>query len=302
MKTEQLKAFLTVSRHGSFTRAAEELYLSQPAVSRQVRKLEEDLGVLLIERIGKTLRLTDAGRTLLAEADRVLGRLDRVREVVQAHATPSVGSLRIGASTTPGLYLLPDTIAEYRTRRPEVEVRFEIRNSLEIERAILRNELDLGFVGGHLAGADLDLTPIARDEIVCFAGPGHALSRRRRIRPEAVAEQTWILREKGSATRRLFEARIGAAGGEIRRTIHAPTPEAARALARTGLGVSFMSIHGLRDDLASGRLSAFRIEGVSGRRDVHVVRHREKHLSPALSEFLELAARRLPRVGKETIA
>ncbi len=206
MNPVHLRTFLTVLKHLNYTRAAEELFLSQPAVSRQIRQLERNLGLRLFEQIGKTLSLTDAGRTLADEAGQLLGSLERVAEAVRSHQSAERGRLRIGASSTPGLYLLPPVLGRFHAKYPDVELQYTIENSLCIEQKILRNELDLGFLGVHPSHRELVAEKLLDDEIICFSKASHRLAKRRRIDAGTLAGETWIIREKGSATRRRFES------------------------------------------------------------------------------------------------
>jgi DNA-binding transcriptional LysR family regulator len=156
-----LAAFLAVARHRNFTRAAEELRLTQPAVSRQMRALQEALGVRLVEQVGKTIAVTDVGRAFLEEAQRV----------------------RAGAQLT-----------------------YSIRNARDIEKALVSNELDVGFVGAALDALELEHEPLLVDHVVLYSSRDHPLARRRRIPPAELAQHLFVLREKGSGTRALFEA------------------------------------------------------------------------------------------------
>lgn len=166
MNPRHLQTFLAVRKHLNYTRAAEDVFLTQPAVSRQVRQLEEELGVRLFEQIGKSLYLTDAGKTLAAEAEKLLGAMERTAEAVRSHGSAERGSVRIGASTTPGFYLLPALLGRFHRRFPEVTLHYTVENSLKIEQKIIRNELDLGFVGARLTSEELELKALVEDEIV----------------------------------------------------------------------------------------------------------------------------------------
>lgn len=155
--------------------------------------------------------------------------------------------MRVGASSTPGLYLVPPLIGRFHKGSPRVELQYIVENSLKIERRIIRNDLDLGFVGAALDHEALRMEPLLEDEIVCFAGSGHPLARRTRTIASLEGE-TWVVREKGSATRRLFEDWLAARGVRLRRMIELECREAIRALVRRGLGLSFVSKYGLRGE------------------------------------------------------
>ena len=295
MNPHHLRTFLAVRKHLNFTRAAEELFLSQPAASRHVRQLEDELGVRLFEQLGKSLHLTGAGKTLGLEAVKILGAFERTAEAVRAHRSAEHGSLRIGASTTPGLYLLPRLLGRFHARFPEVEFHYAVENSLTIEQMIVRNELDLGFVGAHLANEDLDMQPVVDDEIVCFAAPSHRLARRRRVAPESLERETWIIRKKGSATRQMFESWLADHDGKLGKTIEVQGPEAGKILVAAGMGFSFMSVHGLRNELRRKRLARLPVTRLRLRRTIRLVRHRDKHDTPVMEAFLALVRSALSR-------
>jgi DNA-binding transcriptional LysR family regulator len=285
MDPKLLKTFLAVRRHGSFTEAAREEFLTQPAISRRIRQLEAELGVRLFEQLGKSLHLTDAGRVLASEAEKLLGSIERSAEAVRAVRSVEHGSLRIGASSTPGFYLLPRIVGRFHRRFPGVDIGYAVENSLGIEERILRNELDLGFVGAHLSHADLRLDPVLEDEVVCFAHPSHPLARRARIDPKDLRGALWVVRERGSATRRLVEAWLAERGVRIERTIELGCPETVKALVAGGVGISAISIHGLRER-SRGRLARLPVAGLRLRRPIYLVRHADKHVSPVMEAFL----------------
>jgi len=280
-----LRTFLSVQRHLSYTAAGKEVSLSQPAVWRQIQKLEADLGVRLFERLGKSLSLTNAGRTLASEAEKLLGSIERVVEAVKAQESPSRGRLRIGASTTPGFYLLPSALGRFHARYPDVELSYRVENSLRIEEAILKNELDFGFVGSHIPREEVHREPVVEDQIVFFASPRHPLAGRRRISLTALFRDICILREQGSATRKRVEAQLAAEGVSIGRSITLGCPEAIKAVVAGGLGFSFLSVHGLQGDFRRGRLKRLPVAGIDLRRTIECIRHVEKRVSPVMVAF-----------------
>jgi DNA-binding transcriptional LysR family regulator len=295
MNPHHLRTFLTVRKHLNYTRAAEEIFLTQPAVSRQVRQLEEELGVHLFEQIGKSLHVTDAGETLAVEAEMLLGAMERTAEAVRSHRTAELGSLRIGASTTPGFYLLPDILGRFHRRFPKVALHYTVENSLRIEQMLVRNELDLGFVGARLSGEELELKPLLEDEIVCFTSPSHRLAKVRRIAPSSLEEEIWIIREKGSATRLLFEDWLSTRNVAIRKSIELTCPETCKALVRAGIGVSFMSVHGLRAEIRAKYLVKIPVAEMSLKRPIFLARHSDKRNSPVMERFLATVETSIPK-------
>lgn len=296
MNPHHLRTFLAVRRHRNYTRAAEEVFLTQPAVSRQMRQLEEELGVGLFEQIGKTLHLTDAGETLAVEAEKLLGAMERTAEAVRSNRSSERGSIRIGASTTPGFYLLPDLLGQFHRRFPKVALRYTVENSLRIEQMLVRNELDLGFVGARLSSEDLELKPLVEDEIVCFTSPSHRLAKVRQISPGSLGEEVWIIRERGSATRLIFEDWLSSQKGMIRKAIELTCPETCKALIMAGIGISFMSLHGLRSEIRTKRIVRISVTGMPLKRPIFLARHHDKRNSPVMESFLAIVERALPKL------
>jgi len=287
-----LTTFLAVAEHLNFTRAAEALYLSQPAVSRQMKALQQTLGVPLFEQVGRSLELTDTGRAFLPQAQRLRGDLERAREALQEVQRGSVGRLRIGASTTPGLYVLPRALGPFLRARPRVDLTFRLANTRAIEEALLHNELDLGFVGGHLVHAELSAEPLVGDEVLVYAARSHPLARLKRVRPERLVKETFVLREPGSATRRAFEAWLATRGLSLSRVIELSGPEAIKRLVLGGVGVAISSCQGL--PARGGGLEILKVPSLDIRRTLLVVRHKDKVLTPLAEELVE-AARRVSR-------
>jgi DNA-binding transcriptional LysR family regulator len=288
MNPNHLRTFIAVEKHLNFTRAAKELLLSQPAVSRQISQLEESLEVALFEQIGKTVFITDAGRTLAREARHILGSIERTKEAVRAYRTSVLGSLRIGASTTPGLYLLPKPLRLFRQRFPSIDLRFTVQNSEAIGQMLVENELDIGFVGGPLSNPSLAIEPLAKDEVVCFASPTNPLTKKSRITQKSLSNETWIMRERGSATRELLETWLDSNGGNLLKTIEIHSSEEAKLLVDAGVGISCMSILGLGQDLREGRFNRLNVRGLSLKRTIHLVRHVDKHTSNPMQAFLKM--------------
>ena len=175
----QLRLLVTVAERGSFTQAAEALHISQPAVSAQVRELERRYGQPLLERQARGVRLTEAGRLAVSYAERILGLTTELDRTLADLRGVQRGRLTLGASTTPGEYVLPALIGGFVQRYPGIEVALSIGNSQVIGAAVLAHRLDFGFVGIPLNDRHLIVTPFAEDEIVLFAAPAHTAAHSR---------------------------------------------------------------------------------------------------------------------------
>ncbi len=289
MTLRQFEAFLAVARAKSFRRAADLLHLTQPALSQHVRELEGELGARLFDRLGRTIALTEAGRLLEEHAVRLFATLQGARDAIGELQGLTRGSLLIGGSTTPGIYVLPRLIAAFRARYPGIQVSLRIANSRVIEERIRANELDLGVVGGHVLGpGERCLAAGLLDELVLIVPPRHPWARRRAILPAKLSGERLLMREEGSATRQVTERALTAAGIKFSVAMELDHTEAIKQAVMAGLGVAFVSIHAVRGELGAQRLRALRLQGLPIRRHFHVIHHEARTLPPAARAFVEL--------------
>jgi len=216
----QLEVFLAVARAGGVRRAADRVHLSQPALSRHVGELERGLGARLFDRRGRTVALTEAGRILEDHALRVFAALASAQEAIADLAGDRRGSLVVGASTTPGVYLMPALMSTLAREQPRISVDLRIANSRVIEKQVRANELDLGIVGGHgLRPGEECLAPGMLDELVLIVPPGHAWARRVRLGPSVLVRERLLMREEGSVTRQVTER---SASARLTRSAYCP--------------------------------------------------------------------------------
>jgi len=176
MDVRDLQVFLSVAKHLNYTRAGEEVNLSQPSVSVRMRELERDLGSKLFEQLGKKIALTEAGQLLVPYATRIIAAMSDARQAIDELQGLERGLLRIGASTTPGMYLIPRIVAHFKRRYPKIEVHLAVKDTRQIEDGVIRNEFDFGFVGGHLAGDEVDVLPWMTDHLVLVVPSSHLLT------------------------------------------------------------------------------------------------------------------------------
>ena len=283
----QLEVFLAVARAGSFRRAAERVHLSQPALSQHVGELERGLGARLFERRGRSVALTEAGRILEDHALRVLATLDGAQQAIADLAGGARGSLVVGASTTPGLYLMPALMGAFEREHPGIAVDLRIANSRVIEEQVRANELDLGVVGGHGLGPGEEcLAAGMLDELVLIAAPGHAWVRRARLDPSVLSRERLLMREEGSATRQVTERALQQADVKIGRTLMLGHTEAIKQAVMAGLGVAFVSIHAVRGELETGRLGRARLRGLDIHRHFHVIHNDARALTVRARAFI----------------
>jgi DNA-binding transcriptional LysR family regulator len=288
----QFEVFLAVARAGSFRAAAEALHLSQPALSQHVGELERELGARLFDRLGRRVALTEAGRVLEDHVQRIFATLTSAREAVAELEGLKRGLLLIGASTTPGIYVLPHLVATFQDLYPGITLRVRIANSAAIEEQIRANELDLGVVGGHgVRPGEKCLSAGLSDELVRVVSPGHVWARRREIGVELLATERLLIREEGSATRQVTERALELAGAGIGPTMELGHTEAIKQAVMAGLGVAFLSIHAIRIEIETRRLAALRLRGHRVRRHFHVIHNEARTMGASARAFVKLLER-----------
>src|SRR5215813_2075723 len=301
MTLRQLEVFLAVAREKSFSLAARKVHSSQPTLSEHISELEGELGKQLFFRRGRrrVVTVTEAGRVFEQFAERAVSAVADARQALADLDGLTHGSLLIGASTTPGLYVLPGIVAAFRTKYPGVDVRLQIANSQTIEGRVRERELDLGIVGGHaLRPGEECLAAGMLDELVLIVSPQHAWARHRDIAPELLVDEPLLLREEGSATRSVTERALQQARVKFRVAMELDHTEAIKQGVMAGLGVAFVSTYAVRGETTSGRLRAVRLRGVRIQRHFHVIHHEARRVTASARAFMDL----LDHTGRETSA
>ena len=289
MDVRGLEVFLSVAKHLNFTRAGEEVHLSQPSVSVRIRQLERDLGSKLFEQLGKRIALTEAGQLLLPYAIRVMAAMDDALHAIDELKGLERGSLRIGASTTPGMYLIPRTIAQFKQQYPKIDVHLAVRDTRQIEEGVIRNEFDFGFVGGHLAGDEVDVLPWIIDHLVLVVPSNHVLARKTLVKVADLRKERFILREPGSATRAAVVNHLQKSDLKVETVMEMENPESVKKAVQSGLGIAFISKFAVETELKAKTLVAVRVKGLDINRELKIVYRKDKHLGRAAQTFIEMA-------------
>ena len=286
----QLRIFYTVARSGGFSRAADALDISQPAVSIQVQELEKSLGMPLFHRRSRGLQLTEVGDTVYDYAHRIFSLSAELQEAIQDTQDLRTGHLTLGASTTPGEYILPVAVGRFRQHYPGIEVELRISNTRTIVSQILQRELDLGMIGSELTGSedDLETSTYVMDEIVLVASPTHPLSRMKTISLQDVMGEGLVVREEGSATRRTAEECFAELDVQPKVAMELGSNQAVKLAAQSGVGVGVISRFGIGAELKAELLTVLQVDGWSCTRPLTLVYLKEKRLSPAQRAFLHI--------------
>jgi DNA-binding transcriptional LysR family regulator len=285
MNLNHLAVFHAVAQAGSMTLGAERLDISQPAVSKQVQELESTLGVHLFDRIGRRVRLSQAGEVLADCARRLFALAREAEEAMADVRAARRGRLVIGASTTIGTYLLPGVVAEFWRRHPGVELLVEIENTAQVHRRLAGHELDLGLTEGLVEEEELDAEVFHRDELVMIAAPGHRLAGQARVPLSAVRREPFILREPGSGTRAVEEQALARLKVPLRTVMALGSTEAIKRVVAEGVGLAVVSRLAVGVECAAGTLAVLPVVGLHIDRPLHLVRRKGRRDGTALQAF-----------------
>ena len=281
MNLHQLEIFRAVAERGSVSRAAEALYLSQPGVSLQIKALEKSLGLALFEKHGRTLRLTEAGHELLKYSERIFALLDETRQVMEELGGAKRGTVKVAASTTAGIYVVPPALGVFHRANPQIKLTLDVVNRITAQERLLNDEVDLAVMGLIEHPQDLEVEAFAPNELVVIAAPDHSLTRRRQIPLEALAGETLLLREQGSGTRTDVEAMLAQRGITVSVMMELRSSGAIKQAVAAGLGVAVMPLGALELELLTQRVAVLDVVGFPVMRSWSLARRPGRRLSAA---------------------
>jgi DNA-binding transcriptional LysR family regulator len=292
MDTRQLAAFCAVVEKGSFSQAAERLGVTQPAVSLQIRALEKRLGRQLLDRSGRRVEPTEAGRRLYRSAQRMLSLEEHLLEEVAGGGDGELtGTLQIGASTGPAAIVVPLLLCEFQREHPSVKVALTVSDTHAVIDLVAARELELGIVGAARRQRGVAFDPFLRDEVILACPPGHRLAGRT-VSIDDLREEELILMQEGGGVRQLLEDELRKSGHRLRDfdvRLELGLQESVRSAVIAGYGVTFISRSAVEDELSSGRLSEARVRGLNLVRDISLVRAARRSATRVAEAFVAFA-------------
>ena len=280
----QLKVFHTVARHLSFSRAAEELHLTQPAVSAQVKELEGHAGLALFERIGKKNYLTEPGAALLVHSHAILQQLHDAEETLARMKGVAGGRLNV-AVISAGDYFFPRLLAHFMRRHPGITLNLTVHNREELLHRLAENMTDLAVMVRPPQGLDIVQQAFAPHDYVIVASPAHPLAGRRRVALERILGEPFIVRERGSDTWMSMDEAFGRRMRDVNVAMEIRSNETIKQAVIAGMGVSFMSEHAITQDIQLGNLTVLDVAGFPAKRHWFVVHRSTKRLPPVAQAF-----------------
>lgn len=282
----QLKVFESVARHLSYSRAADELHLTQPAVSMQIKQLEDNISLPLFEQLGKRIFLTEAGRELYQYSRAIAQQLADMEVALDELKGMERGKLSIAVVTTAN-YFAPHLLAKFCQRYPGVTVSLNVSNRETVLKQLTDNLIDLAIMGQPPDNLDIDSESFMENPLVVMAPPNHPLCQEQHIPVERLAQEIFLVRESGSGTRSAMERFFSEHGIKINKGMETDTTEAIKQAVQAGMGLGIMSRHTAELELEMGRLKILDVQGFPIARYWYVVHRKHKRLSSVAKAFLE---------------
>lgn len=286
----QLDIFVAVAELGSFTKAAKELYMTQPAISWQIKSLETALGLTLLERGDRNVTLTEAGKIFYIDAKRLGNLYDKLLEDMEEYKGLGRGSLLLGASTIPGEYLLPGYIGEFKNSYPEINISLSIGDTGFVVEKLLQDSIQLGVIGAQIEEKKLSLTPFLQDDLLLIAGPDHPWYNEGQVQLEDLASQAYVFREPGSGTQMVINQALkdqGVPSDDLNVVMELGSTRAVVTAVAAGLGLSWVSRWAVEETLTLEYVREVKVAGFAIERNFYLAFHRNRTLSPLTKTFIK---------------
>ena len=287
MNFRKLKIFYETAIHLNMTRVAKDMYISQPSISQSINELEAELGAKLFDRIGKKLFLTHEGEVFFNYTRRILNLYDEGFKTIRDFNLNEKGKIVIGASTTIGIYILPEIIKEFSSNYKDIEISLIIENTKNIEKLILENKVDFAYVEGDVHSDEIKREVVWKDELVFICGDKNDLRNYRSIEGRTLENQKLIMREEGSGTREHTELFLKKNKIKFTTFLELGNTEAIKKIVEANLGIGCLSYRVVEDKVKSGELFMFRLLEGKIERDLYIISHNDKFISNNMKTFIE---------------
>jgi DNA-binding transcriptional LysR family regulator len=291
-----LETFCRVADLKSFSKAADDLFLTQPTISGHILSLEQSLSLRLFDRTSREVRLTKAGEVFLKYASKILSFRKDLLNALSEFSQGIRGELSLGASTIPGEYLLPKLLGDFKKEHPHVIISLKIADTKEIIQYVFQDNVEFGIIGAKLNHPSLHYEKYEEDEIIVVAPPDHPLTRKKRVNIEELSKVPWIIREEGSGTQMSVEKALRKKGKSLKQfhvVMEMGSTSSVKEGVKAKLGLAFLSKRAAEEEMGQGVLSRIDVEGIELiSRQIYIVTHRGRTLSPIGMEFLRFLKRK----------
>ena len=288
MDLRQLEIFAKVAELGSFSRAAQALFLTQPTVSEHIRTLEDELGVRLLDRLGRGAAVTKGGALLLSHAHRMLALSREARQAMESFLGRMSGELLVGASTIPGEYILPALIGRFKEKFPDIAITLLIGGSQAVTDWVVEGRAEIGVVGARSSHRSIESRELFPDDIVLIVSAAHPWHGRKQVTMDELRAEPLLLRERGSGTRKALETALEAAGtgiAALRVVGEMGSTQAIKQAVKAGVGVSLLSRRAVEEECRAGSVWCLRVKDLKISRAFYLVTHRDRSRSPLAEAF-----------------
>lgn len=291
MNIRKLKVFYATAISLNMTKVAKELYISQPSVSQCIHEIEEELGVVLFDRIGKRIYLTNEGNVYLKYTRRILNLYEESVEMVKKINNKESGKIRIGASTTIGIYILPDIIKDFVEEHKGIEISLIVENTTNIEKLILENKIDFAYVEGDIQSEEITVESQWTDELVFICSKKHPWANKIEFDKEELENEKFIMREEGSGTRSIVEGYLRDKSIKYRTFMELGNTEAIMRSVEANLGIGCLSERCVKDRIKLGSLHALNLKSGKIKRNLVLILHKDKFVNNNMKEFMNFSNR-----------
>ena len=288
MDLRQLEIFVKVAELGSFSKAAEALFLTQPTISEHIRTLEDELGVRLLDRLGRGAAVTKGGALLLSHAHRMLALSREARQAMESFLGRMSGELLVGASTIPGEYILPALIGRFKEKFPDIAITLLIGGSQAVTDWVVEGRAEIGMVGARSSHRSIESRELFPDDIVLIVSGAHPWHGRKQVTMDELRAEPLLLRERGSGTRKALETALEAAGtgiAALRVVGEMGSTQAIKQAVKAGVGVSLLSRRAVEEECRAGSVWCLRVKDLKISRAFYLVTHRDRSRSPLAEAF-----------------
>jgi DNA-binding transcriptional LysR family regulator len=289
MDLRRLEVFAKVAELGSFSRAAEALFLTQPTISEHIRALEVEVGLPLLDRLGRGATPTPAGRVLLEYARRMLKLAEEARQAIEHFQGRMSGTLVVGGSTIPGEYVLPALMGQFKAKYPDIAITLRVGSSRQVSEWVDGGRVEIGVVGARPVLRSLTARELMTDELVVVVPAGHPWAGRKSVGVADVRSEPLIVREPGSGSREALERALREAGTDLdafRVAGEIGSTQAIKQAVRAGVGITIISKRAVEDECRAGLVSCVKVRDLKVARSFYLVTHRERTRSPLAEAFV----------------
>lgn len=289
MNFRKIKIFYETANCLNMTKVAKEMFISQPSISQTIHELETELDVKLFDRIGKKLYLTYEGEVFLNYVRRMLNLYDEAKDTIKNQAESKKGRIKIGVSTTIGIYILPNLIRDFTKSYGNIDVSIIIENTAHLEKLLLENKIDFAYVEGKINSNELKYSKVWEDELVIISGEDHRFSKKSLISGEELINEKFIIREFGSGTKEIIEDFFRVNDIPYNVYLELGNTEAIKKTVEANLGIGCSSILAVKDEVSRGKLFVTRLKEGLIKRDLYFVVHKDKYISKSMKDFISFA-------------